>query len=129
MIVVFKANKNCYKNFQELRNHYKKNYLKLKKFIQQISNRKKISFYGCGDGLDYLMGIFDKSKVNFLIDANEDTIGKTLYGKKVYSTEVLKSFTKKDCVVISALSIKSVYEIKKKINLTNKNIEVITLSK
>lgn len=127
MILVFKENKSCYKNFQELKNRYKNNHLKLKKFIKKISFRKRISFYGCGDGLDYLMEIIDNSKVNFLIDANEDIIGKTLYEKKVHSPEILKSFTNKDCVIISALSIKSVYEIKKKINLTNKNIQLISL--
>ena len=127
IIVCLKENNDQIKNIAEFKKIFQKKEKLIKKKLNKIQN-SKIILFGCGDGMKYIMSLVDKKNIKFLIDNNPKLINTYYEKKRVYGSQIIKSLTKKDFIIISALNVKNIVQIKKQIKNINNDVNIINFS-
>ena len=124
IIVKIKKNLDQIKNNHDFKRKIKNKKKLIIKKLNKIKN-SKITLFGCGDGMKYIMKYVNTNNIKFLIDNNPKLTNKFYQGKKVYNANKIKFLTKNDFIIISALNIKNVIQIQKQIKKINKDVKIV----
>ena len=125
ILVILKNDQNLVHNIDYFKKRFNaKENLILNQFKKIQS--KKISLFGCGDGMEYLLSIIKLKNIRFLIDNNKMLEGSSFRGKKISGPTIISKLGTSDIVFITALNIKNVLTIKKQIRRLNKQVKILS---
>lgn len=126
LLIILSKNKNLINSFKFFKNKINEKKLHIKQKLKKLA-KYKISIFGCGDGLDYLINFIKPNQLQYFFDSNKKIIGSKINGKTIRDPKFIKFLDNKNLIIITSLSIYNSKIIREKIKLLNPKLKIISL--